>query len=118
MIACMHDRDLVVGGVEWLDAALARWQAAGTRLFIDLRELTSALNLELALDREPEYRARLRVRRHGGPPLKRSFPALIHTGERPVAEIMLTTPAAEVGLEIERLPGSLSRVQIPAGKRI
>ena len=72
-VACFHDRDLAQAGVDWLHRLLARWRSAGADRFIDLRELTSALGLRLALDPDPDG-WRLEVVRERGPALRRLLP--------------------------------------------
>jgi hypothetical protein len=43
VVATFHDRDIVLGGVEWLERGLEQWGAAGARRFIDFRELARLL---------------------------------------------------------------------------
>jgi len=114
VIGCFHDRDVAVEGVEWLGASLTRWRAAGARRFVDIRELTSALNLELSFAREG-VESTVRIQRHGGTPLPRPFPALIQVGADVPREVALTSAAGTDRLEVEQLGGGLARVHIPAG---
>jgi hypothetical protein len=43
--ATFHDRDLALHGVGWVEDWLERWEAAGARRLVDLRELAAALRL-------------------------------------------------------------------------
>jgi hypothetical protein len=46
VVACLHDRDLVVNGTGWLAERLDEWSAHGATRFADLRELAAALAAE------------------------------------------------------------------------
>ena len=113
-MACFHDRDLAQGGVDWLHRLLARWRSAGADRFIDLRELTSALGLRLALDRDPDG-WRLEVARERGPALRRSFPVLVRAPDRLPAALPAATPQGPLRLDVEPVAGGVSRVLLPAG---
>ena len=113
-VACFHDRDLAEGGVDWLHRLLARWRSAGAERFMDLRELTSALGLGLALDRDPDG-WRLEVARERGPALRRSFPVLVRAPDRLPAALPAVTPQGPLRLDVEPVAGGVSRVLLPAG---
>jgi hypothetical protein len=113
-VACFHDRDLAQAGVDWLQRLLARWRSAGADRFIDLRELTSALGLRLALDPAPEG-WRLEVVRERGPALRRPFPVLVRAPDRLPAALGVVTPQGPLRLDVESVAGGVSRVLLPAG---
>jgi hypothetical protein len=53
VIACFHDFDLGRKGMEWFSRLLDRWQDAGAKRLIDLRELATMVSRRLSLeDRE------------------------------------------------------------------
>ena len=113
-MACFHDRDLAQAGVDWLRGVLARWRSAGADRFIDLRELTSALGLRLALDPAPDG-WRLEVVRERGPALRRPFPVLVRAPDRLPAALRAVTPQGPLRLDVEPVAGGVSRVLLPAG---
>jgi hypothetical protein len=113
-VACFHDRDLAEGGVDWLHRLLARWRSAGAETFMDLRELTSALGLGLALDRDPDG-WRLEVARERGPALRRSFPVLVRAPDRLPAALPAVTPQGTLRLDVDPVADGVWRVLLPAG---
>lgn len=50
VVGYMHDRDLVVNGVGWLEEWMDAWEQAGAKRFIDLRELATLLETPVALE--------------------------------------------------------------------
>ncbi len=114
VIAGFHDRDLALEGVGWLEAQLARWRAAGARRFVDLRDLTSAFNLEISLERQANG-IRLRVDRHGGVPLAAPFGVLVEAGPDLASKLELMAAGDTAIVSVEPESDGLARVQIPAG---
>lgn len=49
VVGYMHDRDLVVNGVGWLEEWMDAWVQAGARRFIDFRQLASLLKTPVAV---------------------------------------------------------------------
>ena len=121
-VACFHDRDLAQAGVDWLDRLLARWRSAGADRFIDLRELTSALGLRLALD--PPGRLAARGRPGTRPGAAATLPGLVRAPDRLPAALAVVTPQGPLRLDVEPVAGSVSRVLLrrdlaqPARRRI
>jgi hypothetical protein len=50
VVGYMHDRDLVVNGVGWLDEWMDAWVQAGARRFIDFRQLAGLLGTPVAVE--------------------------------------------------------------------
>jgi hypothetical protein len=113
-VACFHDRDLALEGVDWLGGLLARWRPAGADRFVDLRELTSAFGLRLGLDRAPDG-WRLEVARESGPTLRRPFGVLVRAPDRLGLEIPAATPQGPLRLGAEPVGEDVSRVLLPPG---
>lgn len=49
VVGYMHDRDLVVNGVGWLEEWMDAWEQAGAKRFIDFRELAALLETPVGL---------------------------------------------------------------------
>jgi hypothetical protein len=114
VVACLHDRDVALGGIDWMNVWLERWRAAGAERFVDLRELTSVLGLTLGLGRDSGG-WRLEVARERGPALGRSLPVLVRAHNRLDAEMPVVTPEGPLRLAAEPVSAGISRVLLPAG---
>lgn len=113
-MALMHDRDLALSGVEWLDRGLRSWSEAGARRFSDLRELAAVRGLTFEVSREWGGWL-LEVSRDRGPALPRPFPVLLRLPGRLPRRIRAALACERLELELERLEDGLGRVLLPAG---
>jgi hypothetical protein len=53
----MHDRDLVVNGVGWLEEWMDAWVQAGARRLIDFRQLATLLGTPVAVESNETHEA-------------------------------------------------------------
>lgn len=50
VIACFHDRDIALHGVQWLASALLLWRQSGARHFVSLSDLSALLDMRLFVE--------------------------------------------------------------------
>lgn len=78
VIACLHDRDLVLEGTVWLAERLDDWAARGAERICDLRELAAMLDHRVAIKPGSAEPAVARAT-PGSPPLPRELPIAVRT---------------------------------------
>lgn len=99
VVGYFHDRDVALCGPDWVDACLGRWQEAGARRFIDLRELAAAVSRQVRLA-VADRRLRLEVAGGRGVPLVRG----LRVGIALPDDVGPTAIEAEVGGIVEGVP--------------
>ena len=110
VVATFHDRDVALHGVGWVEDWLERWEAAGARRLVDLRELAAALRLRLRLAGDGSGL----VLRGAQASLPRPVPVgLWAPGRRLPTQIALE--GATTLLPVEELRPGLGRARLPAG---
>jgi hypothetical protein len=115
VVCRFHDLEPATLGVPWFREALDEWRRLGARRLIDFRELSSALAMRLRLCRGPGGQWRLSLG-HGGPPLPRPLPVLLHMpGGPPPAEIRLESSENDLRLPVQTIERGIGRVMLPAG---
>ena len=51
VVGYMHDRDLVVNGLDWLEEWMDAWEVAGAKRFIDFRQLADLLEVPVGFEK-------------------------------------------------------------------
>ena len=114
VVGYFHDRDPALEGPGWVDTWLGRWQDAGARRFIDLRELAAAVTRRLRLSAGREG-LRLDVEGTDGPALVRALRLGIHVPEGTLPPHVETVVDGRIHvLPVETLRGGTGQVLVPA----
>jgi hypothetical protein len=114
VVGTFHDRDLALHGTAWLDAELERWQAAGARCCLDLRELASALRLRLRAFDDGASGLALRVAEAAQGTLVRPVPIGIRAGAGPLpSHLRVILGRGNRSLEVETVAPGVGRVRLP-----
>ena len=113
VVGYFHDRDAALGGVDWLGRCLDRWQSAGARRLIDLRELATAVGRCFDLDLH-DGALRLTVTGDGAPPLVRPLTVGLRlpSGGIPSA-ISVWMQGSRRSIAVEQFGHGLGRVTLP-----
>ena len=82
VVGYFHDRDLALGGVEWMSQALDRWQESGVTRIIDFRELAAAIGRRLRVS-ETQKDLLLKVTSEDAPPLVKPLLVSIRSNSLP-----------------------------------
>lgn len=112
VVGYFHDRDVALGGIDWLGRCLDRWQSAGARRLIDLRELSTAVGHCFDLDLH-DGALRLTVTGDGAPPLVRPLTVGVRTpsGEIPSA-ISVWMQGSRSSIGVDRLSHGVGHVTL------
>ena len=114
VVGYFHDRDPALEGPGWVETWLGRWQEAGARRFVDLRELAAAVTRRVWLHAGRDG-LQLDVDRTDGPVLVRALRLGIHVPEGILPPQVRTVVDGRTHvLPVETLPGGTGRVLIPA----
>ena len=111
VVGYFHDRDAVLHGTAWIEAQLERWEAAGTRRFLDLRELAAALRLRLRAVEDAATPLALHVGEAAPGALVRPVPIGLRAGASPLpSQLPVSMRGRELSLEVETLAPGVGRV--------
>ncbi|MBI4524302.1 MAG: hypothetical protein HY695_10885 [Deltaproteobacteria bacterium] len=114
VVGYFHDRDVVLGGIQWMTDCLDRWQAAGARKFMDFRELSAAIDRRLYLETTSRG-LRLVVSTEGAPPLVKPLSIAIRSPDEPLpSNISVVVNDRTLLLPVESLGQDIGRVTIPS----
>jgi hypothetical protein len=118
VIGYFHDREPSDHGVGWLSRCLDRWQAAGARRFIDLRELAAALGRRVHAKSD---RAGLHVSvtaAPGAPALIRPLRLWVRADSALPSTATITIDGAVGSLPVHRITEQVGWLAIPAPRRL
>ena len=91
VVACLHDRDVVVDGSDWFGQRLDEWSARGARRFGDLRELAAILQRSVSVsERDGSVQVAGGVR-----PLSRDLPLEVRDAGAEVSRRLLLAPGED-----------------------
>jgi hypothetical protein len=111
IVGYFHDRDLALGGVEWMTQALDRWQEVGVRRIMDFRELAAAIERRLQVIGIGENLT-LRVSGDDPPPLVK--PLLISIRSNPLpSRVSVEIDGHTFMLPVHHCGDGEGRMQLP-----
>ena len=117
VIGSFHDFDISRNGVEWLCGLLDKWQDAGARRLIDLRELATMVGRRLFL-KEHAGEVILEVESDNAPEPVRPLPIQIRGGAgRSPHAVTVSLENTNMGRKVQSLDNGVGRIFLPASYR-
>ncbi len=111
VVGYFHDRDVVLHGTDWIEAQLERWEAAGARRFLDLRELGAALRLRLRAVEDAATPLALHVDEAVPGALVRPVPIDLRVGAGALpSQLRVWMGGRELSLEVDPIAPGVGRV--------
>jgi hypothetical protein len=113
VVGYFHDREPALEGPVWIERWLERWQAAGTRRLIDLRELAAVVGRGLCIE-ESRDELRLTVTGRGAPELVRPLNVIIRVPSGPLpSRVTASLDTIRLPLDVDPLDESLGCLTLP-----
>ena len=113
VIGYFHDREPSDHGAVWLSRCLDRWQEAGAKRFIDLRELAAALGRHLHTNSSGGLRIRIATP-PDVPALVRPLRLWVRSEEALPSRATVAIDKAIYSIPVDRVGDQLGRLTIPA----
>jgi hypothetical protein len=111
VVACLHDRDIVLEGTGWLAERLDEWLSHGARAVRDLRELAAILDRRVSVT--ARYGAlELLVASDQGIALPRALPLVVRGAERPNEPIRAVVDGSEAEPQLDAAADGSMRVTL------
>jgi len=114
VVGYFHDREPALEGPVWIESWLERWQAAGARRLIDLRELAGVVSRRLCAE-EDDGELCLSVSGRGAPPRVRPVKVFLRAprGELP-SRMTASLDTVRLLLDVDSLGDGLGCLTLPS----